>query len=118
MTVPEQRNAGLPAMSMMMSTTAGWALPSSVPSVMNDGRPDYGRRGDAVAAEQADAGGDQGRDDETCVHGSSRGGGAAIVPGTGAATRARQRVQPDLPRVDSGEARLPGVVVTSSSVVC
>src|SRR5438128_6087697 len=39
MMVPEQRNAGFPAMSMMMRTTAGWAFPSSVPSVMNDGRP-------------------------------------------------------------------------------
>src|SRR5436309_2255608 len=41
MTVPEQRNAGLPAMSMMMRTTAGWAFPSSVPSVMKDGRPGF-----------------------------------------------------------------------------
>src|SRR5438552_11682674 len=39
MMVPEQRNAGLPAMSIMMRTTAGWAFPSSVPSVMKDGRP-------------------------------------------------------------------------------
>ena len=30
-TVPEQRNAGSPAMSMTMSTTAGWELPSSEP---------------------------------------------------------------------------------------
>src|SRR5213596_1086846 len=43
MTVPEQRNAGLPAMSMMMRTTAGWASPSSVPSVMKDGRPGFRR---------------------------------------------------------------------------
>src|SRR6266581_2673764 len=41
MMVPEQRNAGLPAMSMMMRTTAGWAFPSSVPSVMKDGRPGF-----------------------------------------------------------------------------
>src|SRR5216117_1856101 len=41
MIVPEQRNAGLPAMSMMMRTTAGWAFPSSVPSVMKDGRPGF-----------------------------------------------------------------------------
>src|SRR5207247_11006630 len=39
--VPEQRNAGLPAMSMMMRTTAGWAFPSSVPSVINDGPPGF-----------------------------------------------------------------------------
>src|SRR5206468_1011375 len=41
MMVPEQRNAGLPAMSMMMRTTAGWAFPSSVPSVINDGPPGF-----------------------------------------------------------------------------
>src|SRR6266571_3127392 len=41
MMVPEQRNAGLPAMSMMMRTTAGWAFPSTVPSVMNDGPPGF-----------------------------------------------------------------------------
>src|SRR3989449_11754548 len=41
MMVPEQRNAGFLATSMMMRTTAGWALPSSVPSVMNDGRPGF-----------------------------------------------------------------------------
>src|SRR5438093_8870724 len=41
MMVPEQRDAGLPAMSMMMRTTAGWAFPSSVPSVMKDGRSGF-----------------------------------------------------------------------------
>src|SRR2546425_13131184 len=41
MSVPEQRNAGLPAMSIMMRTTAGWAFPSSVPLVMKDGPPGF-----------------------------------------------------------------------------
>src|SRR5215211_6582599 len=35
--VPEQRYAGLPATSIMISTTAGCALPSSSPLVMYDG---------------------------------------------------------------------------------
>src|SRR5207249_3659723 len=41
MIVPEQRNAGCPATSMMMRTTAGWASPSTAPSVMNDGPPGF-----------------------------------------------------------------------------
>src|SRR5439155_26692630 len=43
MGVAEQRNAGVPFTSITSSTTAGCALPSTVPLVMNDGRP--GRSG-------------------------------------------------------------------------
>src|SRR5438132_11935962 len=56
-------------------------------------------RGNPVAAEQADTGGGQDRDDETCVHGSSpgRGTGARIV------TRNARRTQ----RAASFEAPAP-----------
>src|SRR5436190_112579 len=45
MRVAEQRNAGVPFTSITSSTTAGCALPSTVPLVMNDGRPGCGAVG-------------------------------------------------------------------------
>src|SRR2546430_13496312 len=45
MSVAEQRNAGVPFTSITSSTTAGCALPSTVPWVMNDGRPGCGAVG-------------------------------------------------------------------------
>src|SRR6266850_6056067 len=81
-----------------------------------------GVRRNPVAAEQADARGGQDRDDETCLHGSSRVGGVAIVTWNGRIDQERRTVLLRIRRaavpVDVPQLAPPKVSLTRSSTVC